>query len=104
VEDRSLPAGSDGAAVLDIGDDVGALVLYAPEALLGTEVELAPDDDPSRRIHTVVRTRQIGSRRVFPAVFPSLGAGRYRICVPGAPVDDTVTIAGGIVAEAGWPR
>jgi hypothetical protein len=89
------------AAVLDIGDGVGALVLYAPESLLGHEVELAPEDDPTRRVHTVVRERQIGSTRRFPAVFPALGAGRYRICANR--IAALVTITGGEVTEAGWP-
>lgn len=91
----------DIAAVLDIGDDVGALVLYAPEALLGHEVEVAPEDDPSRRVHTVVRERWIGSARLFPAVFPALAAGRYRICAEW--VAGVVTIAGGEVTQADWP-
>jgi hypothetical protein len=101
VDKEEPGAGGRGPAILDIGDDVGALVLYAPEALLGHEVELAPELDPTQRVHTVVRERRIGSRRRFPAVFPSLGAGRYRICAqPGAAF---VTIAGGAVTEADWP-
>ena len=91
----------DRAAVLDIGHDVGALVLYAPEALLGREVELESDDGPATRIHTVVRGRQIDGRRLFPAVFPALRAGRYRICA--GQVAALVTVAGGAVTEADWP-
>jgi len=91
----------DRAAVLDIGHDVGALVLYAPEALLGREVELEPDDGPATRIHTVVRERQIDGRRLFPAVFPALREGRYRICA--GRVAALVTVAGGAVTEADWP-
>lgn len=101
--DQTEPgAGGGGPAILDIGDHVGALVLYAPEALLGHEVELAPEVEPTRRVHTVVREWRIGSRRRFPAVFASLGAGRYRICAHGSAV--VVTIAGGAVTEADWPR
>jgi hypothetical protein len=94
-------AGGGGPAILDIGDHVGALVVYAPEALLGHEVELAPEVEPTRRVHTVVREWRIGSRRRFPAVFPSLGAGRYRICARGGAA--SVTITGGAVTEADWP-
>jgi hypothetical protein len=68
--------GSRGPAILDIGDDVGALVLYAPEALLGHEVELAPEVDPARRVHTVVRERRIGSRRRLSDL--RTGRGRVR--------------------------
>jgi hypothetical protein len=94
-------AGGGGPAILDIGDHVGALVLYASESLLGHEVELAPDIEPTRRVHTVVREWRIGPRRRFPAVFPSLATGRYRICAPGAAA--FVTINGGAVTEADWP-
>ncbi len=87
--------------MLDIGDDVGALVLYAPEALVGHEVELARQEDPSRRVHTVVREQRMGPVRRFAAVFPALRAGRYRICAGhGA---GPVTVAGGAVTEADWP-
>jgi hypothetical protein len=96
----------DGAAVLDIGHDVGALVLYAPEALLGqeVEVELESDDLVATRVHTIVRERHTDGRRVFPAVFPALRAGRYRICPRGRGAGGMVTINGGVVAEADWPR
>jgi len=90
-----------GAAVLDIGDDVGALVLDAPEALLGHEVELEPEGDRSRRVHTVVREQRVGPVRRFAAVFPALRAGRYRICAGhGA---GPVMVAGGAVTQADWP-
>jgi hypothetical protein len=93
---------SEGAAVLDIGHEVGALVLYAPEALLGHEVEVESDDELATRVHTIVRERQIEGRRRFPAVFPALRAGRYRICPLGCGPDAMVTINGGVVAEADW--
>jgi hypothetical protein len=95
---------SEGAAVLDIGHDVGALVLYAPEALLGHEVEVESDDELATRVHTVVRERRIDGRRLFPAIFPALRAGRYRLCPQGFGPGGTVTIDGGVVAEVDWPR
>jgi hypothetical protein len=101
VDESQSTAGSGGPAILDIGDHVGALVLYAPEAFLGHEVELAPEIEPTRRVHTVVREWRIGSRRRFPAVFPSLDTGRYRICAHGPAA--FVTIDGGAVTEADWP-
>jgi hypothetical protein len=94
--------GDAGAAVLDIGQDLGALVLFAPEAVLGREVEVESDDEPRTRTHAVVRARHIGGRQVFSAVYPALRAGRYRICTHG--VAAMVTIAGGTVTEADWPE
>jgi hypothetical protein len=96
-------AGAEAGALLDIGGDVGALVLHTPEALSGREVELAPDDDLARLVHTVVRERRIGGRRLFLAVFPSLPAGRYRVCLDGARAGGVVQVVGGLVAEADWP-
>jgi hypothetical protein len=87
--------------VLDIGEDLGAMVLFAPEALLGHEVEVEPDDELRARTHAVVRARRVGERQVFSAVFPALRAGRYRICAHG--VAAMVTIAGGEVTQADWP-
>ncbi|HWC39773.1 MAG TPA: hypothetical protein VG476_14640 [Acidimicrobiales bacterium] len=89
------------AAVLDIGEDLGAMVLYTPEALLGREVEVESDDERRVRTHAVVRARHLGGRQLFSAVFPALAAGRYRICARGVPA--MVTIAGGEVTEAHWP-
>lgn len=90
-----------GAAVLDIGEDLGAMVLFAPEALLGREVEVEPDDELLARTHAIVRARRLGERQVFSAVFPALPAGRYRICAPGEAA--MVTITGGEVTQADWP-
>jgi hypothetical protein len=103
VEETRPDVGHEGGIVLDIGDDVGALVLHIPSRLLGEEIELAPDDDLSRLVHTVVRERRIGGRCLFLAVFPSLGMGNYRICVRGARAGPMVTIVGGGVVEAHWP-
>jgi hypothetical protein len=87
---------------LDVGGDVGALVVYAPGEYLGQEIELAPNDDLSQLVHTVVRERRVGGRQLFPAVFPSLPRGRYRICFRGARAGERVTVRGGAVTETTW--
>src|SRR5215467_5154890 len=63
--------------MLDIGGDTGALVVHATEALLGREVEVSPAAAGRKRVHAVVHERQAAGRRVFAAVFPSLGKGDY---------------------------
>jgi hypothetical protein len=63
--------------LLEIGGDIGALVVHTTEALLGTEVQVSPATAGRNRVHAVVHERQAGGRRVFAAVFPSLGQGDY---------------------------
>ena len=64
-----------------MGDDTGALVIYAHPELDGRESEILPvhasgHDHP---VHNVVRERRVGSRHVHAAVFPDLPAGRYAL-------------------------
>jgi hypothetical protein len=93
------------AVVVDIGGDTGALVVYAPEDLIGHEIEIARDDenvDSTHPVHNVVRRRQIGTRSVCAAVFPDLAAGTY---VPyGDPQvrADPFVVRGGSVTEIEW--
>ncbi len=89
--------------VLDIGEDIGALVLHAPESLFQQEVELEPKKAPMKRVHAVVRERWSNGRRLFAAVFPSLEAGEYRICTSDAQAASEVTITGGVVTDTNWP-
>ena len=47
-----------GTVVLDLGANVGALVLYTPAALDGLEIEISLEDVPgARRTHSRVRPR-----------------------------------------------
>jgi len=88
--------------MLDIGGDTGALVVHATEALLGREVEVSPAAAGRKRVHAVVHERQAAGRRVFAAVFPSLGKGDY-VLWDGERTLGRVTITGGQVTDSGWP-
>jgi len=90
------------SVVLDIGDDVGALVLYTPPAHAGREVEVSPAGDQGRRIHTGVLLRRVGSRTFYAAVYPALRAGVWRIWTDDPSVPDRVIIDGGAVTELDW--
>lgn len=94
-------AGLSQGVVLDIGGDIGALVVHATEALLGREVEVSPVAG-RQRVHAVVHQRQVGGRPVFAAVFASLAQGDY-VLWDGERTLGRVTITGGQVTEAGWP-
>jgi hypothetical protein len=88
--------------VLDIGEDVGALVIYTDADRRGREIEVSPRSDARRRTHVEVLERRIGDRPVFAAVFPGLSAGDYDIWEDAANPSDSVSIVGGKVATIDW--
>lgn len=99
-----------GAAVLDIGGDVGALVVTMPAATLGREVEIRPLDRPSEHghghlAHVAVVSRPVVGGRVPSLVFGDLVAGRYELFEKGCPaaVALRATVVGGEVTVATWP-
>lgn len=90
------------SVVLDIGDDVGALVLYTPPAYADREIEVSPAEDDSRRTHTGVLLRRLGGRAFHAAVYPALRAGVWRIWTDDGCLPARVIIAGGVVTEMDW--
>jgi hypothetical protein len=87
--------------ILDIGGDIGALIVYTKEDLLGCEVEVSRKANAARRTHTDVLARSIQGRPVYAAVFAELPAGDYILWKNNQP-DDEVTITGGAIAEVNW--
>jgi hypothetical protein len=87
--------------VLDIGQDVGALMIYTEAALHGREIEVSPRGSTTR-VHVEVLERRIGGRPVFAAVFPGLRAGDYDIWENAPNPSDTVTVVGGEVTTVDW--
>ncbi len=55
--------------LLDIGEGVGALVIYTKPAVRGQEIEISRTDGDGRRIHTEVLERVLNGQTVFAAVF-----------------------------------
>ncbi len=116
------PFAGQGAVLLDIGDDVGALVVTMPAAMVDTEVEIRPvgavhHHSPRGSTATTTRTRagtsptsRSSARPVVDGTVPSLvfgelTAGRYDLFCKGRPddVELTVDVEGGAVATAVWP-
>ncbi|WP_112237627.1 hypothetical protein [Kribbella monticola] len=122
-------AGKGSSVLLDIGDDVGAIVLTMPAELEDVEIERRPagwtagepvpaghrhdhahDHGPGHHEHThgfphvavVPRTSPEGET-VYSAVFFEVPAGSYELYVlPDGPVQLTVDVVGGRVTEADW--
>ncbi len=92
---------SQGIAV-DIGEDIGALVLYAEPEHEWLEPEVHPVDNESLRQHVWVMERTVGAGSVYAAVFPSLAEGRYAVCSPEGLATREIEIIGGKVTEEHW--
>jgi len=83
-------------AVLDIGEDIGALVIYTGQELLGKEIEVSPKSHDAQKIHTAVLERKVNGRTLFAALFLELPQGDYiTLTTPSS----EITIIGGQVAE-----
>lgn len=127
------PAGSFlGDAVLDIGGDIGALILYTDAEYNGREIEVSPIDEPdhgqevghddgrepahehghvheqghgpAHRTHTAIHERRSGGEVTYAGIYVELKAGTYRIWTNDPSLPDRVTIVGGHVAEVDWRK
>jgi hypothetical protein len=85
--------------VLEIGDELGALVVYTDAALRHEEIEISRAGDDARRSHKDVLERRVNGASIHAAVFDRLERGVYTLWHCGAPFAHGVAIAGGRVAE-----
>ncbi len=87
-----------GAAVLDIGGDVGAMVAVLDSAAEGTELFLRPVAG-GHAVHTGVWTRHQGEEHITAALFCELAAGSYWVLDTDGSDRIAVDIAGGALTE-----
>ena len=111
------PHAGQGPVLLDVGGDVGALLVRMPATLEGVEIEIRPDlsttawhsdshagGNHPHPTHVEVLPRPTAEGFVHCAVFPQLTQGRYELYErPFGPVRLQVTITGGQVTQASWP-
>ncbi|MGA8115518.1 MAG: phospholipase [Actinocatenispora sp.] len=89
--------------VLDIGGDIGALVVHTDATELGREIEISDATRPEApRTHSAVRERIIGARSSHCAVYPQVPAGRYLLWDDADTPAGEVTVTGGRVTEYRW--
>ena len=88
--------------VLDIGVDIGALIVHTEPELHGVEIEISPAGHDERRSHKEVLERRIAGRPAFTAVFDGLDAGAYRLWVENELRAQDVVIEGGAILELDW--
>jgi hypothetical protein len=114
-----------GAVLLDIGGDVGALVVAMPAPMVGLEVEIRPVGGPhghdghhhdrdhhdehhhdhEHLAHVAVVARPVGRGRLPSLVFGELEAGEYELFEKGRrdAVALRARVTGGEVTTAEWP-
>jgi hypothetical protein len=100
--DHTLDPSGDGTVVLDIGGDVGAIVLHTPHELAGMEIDIFRLGDDRPAMHTAVRARHLPGGHMHAAVYPTVPAGDYVVPAVGALPSLPVTVRGGHVTEISW--
>jgi hypothetical protein len=88
--------------ILDIGGDVGALIVHTDAAMVGVEVEISATGRDRERRHKDVLEREIHGRPAYTAVFDKLSEGSYTLWVDDAARARGVVVTGGAVAELDW--
>jgi len=83
-----------GPVMLDIGGDVGALVVYLPDSFAGTEIEIGWSDSDELFTHTGGHPRGTGGTLHQTAVYPELKTGDYQLWHPtdAAPLGPAVHV------------
>ncbi len=111
------PFAGQGSVLLDIGGDIGALVVTMPAEMEGVEIEIRPVHGTGQdhahshhgghtgghHPHVAVVTRPTPAGEVPSLVFPEVEEGRYGLYLKEA--DDLrllVSIVGGEVTTAEW--
>jgi len=120
------PHAGQGSVLLDIGGDVGALVVTMPAAMVDVEVEIRPaysggqavahshheypdghahaDGGHHHHPHVAVVERPVRGAVVPSLVYPELVEGSYELYVKETDdVQLTVQVTGGEVATGVWP-
>jgi hypothetical protein len=90
------------SVVLDIGGDIGAVVVYTGADLRGREFDISRADSPGRRTHVEVLERIVGDKTVFAATYYGLTEGEHILWDDDGSEMDRVTVKGGEVATVDW--
>jgi hypothetical protein len=96
---RALPPSGQGTVVLDLGGDVGALVVHTADELEGVEIELSHRGERRAFVHTEVRERRLPEGSVYAGVFAAVVVGEYTLLGLDGRPDQDVTISSGRVTE-----
>ena len=85
--------------VLDIGGNVGAMVVYLAGPTRSGELEARPTSRPGARFHTGVHVWSLAGRQELAAVFSNVAVGDYELLDDAGEPIAAVHVAGGQVSE-----
>ena len=91
------------SVVMNLGGDIGALIIEAGAGQLGAEIEISPAGG-GVRTHSMVRERLTVPDPRYDAVYPDLTAGRYTIWRDAQTPAATVTVHGGQITHHAWAQ
>jgi hypothetical protein len=92
------------AVVLELGEELGALVVYTDRALLHAEIEISPEGADDERSHKDVLERVVAGRSLYAAVFDGVPRGTYTLWHDDVARTRGQVVAGGEIAELDWRR
>lgn len=90
--------------VLEIGPDLGALIVHTDANMHGVEIEISPSADDAQRSHKQVLERSVAGRPAFTAVFDQLAAGTYTLWTDGVARVRGVKVTSERIAKLRWPQ
>ena len=85
--------------VLEIGGDLGAVIVYTAPELHGKEIEISRRGEDALRSHKEVLERRQGTVPAFTAVFDRVTEGVYTLWLDDEPLAHDVEVTGGAVTE-----
>ena len=88
--------------VLDIGEDIGALIIHTGAGMLGMEVEISATGQDDQRSPKDILERQIGGSPAYTAVFDKVREGTYTLWVDDVARERDVHVSGGAIGELRW--
>lgn len=116
------PFAGQGAVLLDIGGDIGAIVVEMPAQMVGVEIEVRPvsserhlaghlagqhrshHGEHTHHPHVAVVDRQAPDGTVPSLVFPELREGTYELAPKGGgPANARAVVRGNQVTQLTWP-
>lgn len=87
---------------LDIGGEVGALIVHTDPDMHGIEIEISASGEDDKRTHKQVLERNVGEHPAFTAVFDGLREGHYTLWVDDQPRARDVEVEGSRITELDW--
>lgn len=88
--------------VLDIGGEIGALIVYAEAKLFDTPIEVSPSGADGDKFHQHILERPMPSGTTYAAVFDKVTQGKYTLWLHGEPRIRDFEIIGGTASEVDW--